>query len=116
MNRNKKNKHTALYAFGGVFILLVAALIFLNGQGGTSELYVEFRKSSMKIRKCSASQRRAAIHAYVLHRHVPGPIGYEENDRISNVRRERDFAKRYAEAEGVRRPLDNGPCTMIILP
>ncbi|PCL90265.1 MULTISPECIES: thioredoxin family protein [Paenibacillus] len=47
MNRKKKNKYTALYAFGGVFVLLVAALVFLNGQGEASDLYGGKKVSSL---------------------------------------------------------------------
>lgn len=39
MSRNKKKSYTSLYAFGGIFVLLIGALIFLNTQGEKSELY-----------------------------------------------------------------------------
>ncbi|GAB6926391.1 hypothetical protein JCM10914A_03740 [Paenibacillus sp. JCM 10914] len=36
---NKKNNYTMLYAFGGLFIVLIAALVFINQQGADSDLY-----------------------------------------------------------------------------
>lgn len=47
MNRKKKNKYTSLYAFGGVFVVLVAALVILNLSGGKSDLYGGKKISSL---------------------------------------------------------------------
>lgn len=46
MNRKKKN-YTTLYAFGGIFVLLVAALAVLNLQGDKSDLYGGKKVSSL---------------------------------------------------------------------
>ncbi|MEK3734318.1 thioredoxin family protein [Paenibacillus sp. FSL M8-0334] len=39
MGRGKKKSYTGLYVFGGIFLILIGALIFLNTQGEKSELY-----------------------------------------------------------------------------
>lgn len=39
MNRKKKKNYTGLYLFGGILLVLIGLLAFLNTQGEKSELY-----------------------------------------------------------------------------